>query len=183
MNFEPAVLVSIYGVARRAAQAKICPPSLVRWDDSQIGRKTVNSTNSGRLAAGSLAMIVLMVQVVPALSQTVGLPPASTFIGTLHRAPDGTILVEPPSGTPPSSAPAARPRRNSGKGASNSGGQPSASSPAVAAPSPGKDGPPNDTPRPSAAANFATGPTSFRSLSPDELDDVSCKAIAWENLD
>jgi len=152
------------------------------------GGNTVNSTNSARLAACSLAMLVLIVQALPALSQTGGLPPPSTFIGILHRAPDGTIVVEPPSATPQSSAPVAPSRRNPAKGASNSGGHPSAPSPAAATPSPGGNGPSSDTAPPSAAASSAppqpkTDPTTFRSLSPDELDDVSCKTIAWENRD
>ena len=135
------------------------------------------------LAACSLAMIILIAAVGSGLSQTVGIPPASTFIGTPHRAPDGSIVVEPPSGAPQSSAPAALPRRKSGKGASNTGEHPSPSFPAVAAPSPGENGPSNNTPQPSAVANSRTGPTSFRPLTPDELDDVSWKAIAWEHLD
>jgi hypothetical protein len=142
----------------------------------------VNSTHSGRLAACSLAMIVLMVHVVPASSQTVGLPPPSTFLGNLHRAPDGTIVVEPPRATTPSSV-AAPSRTNAGKRASSSGGHPSAPSPSVVAPSAGADSPSNGITHPNAAASSATGSTPSRSLSPDELDDVSCKAIAWENLD
>ena len=141
----------------------------------------MNSANFERLAACSLAMIVLMVQVVPALSQTLGLPPPSTFIGNPHRAPDGTIVVEPPRAAPLSSATAPS-RTNAGKGASNSGEHPSASSPSVAT-SAGTDSPSDGITHPNTAASSAMGPTPSRSLSPDELDDVSCKAIAWENLD
>ena len=142
----------------------------------------MNSTHSGRLAACSLAMLVLIASVDPALSQSVGLPPPSTFIGNLHRAPDGTIVVEPARATTPSSA-AAPSRPNAGKRASNSGGHPSAPSPSVVAPWAGADSPSNGITHPNTAASSATGSTPSRSLSPDELDDVSCKAIAWENLD
>jgi len=107
----------------------------------------VNSPNSARLAACSVAMLVLIGQTLPALSQTVGLPPASTFTGTLHRAPDGTIVVEPPSVTPPSSAPSGR------KGASKGGARPSATPPVAAVPSPGENGLSNDAAHPNAAAS------------------------------
>ena len=139
----------------------------------------MNSTNSGRLAGCSLAVLVLIAQGPPALCQTPGLPQPSTIIGTPHRAPDGTIVVEPPSTTPSSLAPASRPAG----GALTRGAHPSAPSPAARAPSPGEDRPANDASRANTAAGFNTAPTPSRTLTPDELDDVSCKAVAWEHLD
>src|SRR5712691_8736429 len=66
------------------------------------------------LAGGIVAMLALAGHLHPALcqlapgarGQAIGLPPASTITGTLHRAPDGSIVNEQPSVT---SSPAAAP--------------------------------------------------------------------------
>ena len=146
------------------------------------GENTVNSVKSGKLVAWSFAILVLMAPLLPARCQTPGLPPPSTIIGTPHRAPDGTIVVDPTSRTPPSSPQAARSRKNAAEGALNGDVHPSASSPAETASFPGEDRPANDASHASAAAGSNTGPTPFRALTPDELDDVSCRAVAWEHL-
>jgi hypothetical protein len=116
----------------------------------------------GRQFAPALALLLGLIQpglIQPGLCQD-SLPPGATIMDTLHRAPDGSIVgaTAPQAPAPPGPAQVAPPKLRSG-----------ARAPAPAA---------RSAPQPAAPAVrvAAAAPAS----TPDALDAVSCRVLAWQ---
>jgi hypothetical protein len=107
------------------------------------------------LGAAALAGALAGVPWPVAAEEPVGLPPASTITGTVHRASNGTIIVDPTNAAPPPShyaAPAPRP----------------------------ETGPVAPVPPPAPVASRVRPATVDSDTARDE---VSCAGLAWENID
>jgi len=131
-----------------------------------MNARRISAVAATRLVAG----LVLTAPIFPAAAQgpadaggAVGLPSASTITGTIRRAPDGRIVLDPPRDGPPGS-PTTSP-------AALRAGLPSGAAAALRSRSPAEAAKPTPVPieRPADGAN--------------DWDEVSCRSIAWENID
>jgi hypothetical protein len=137
--------------------------------------RRIGSARSAAAVARILAGLVLVAPIFRAAAQSpansataVGLPPASSITGTIHRAPDGRIVVDPARGGPPGS-PATSP-----------------AAPIAIAPSAGSQGANRDiSGGPVRPPGQPSGqPNSARPANgANDWDEVSCRSMAWENID